>query len=77
MLSPLSGISSAVSIASARFDRAASAVVDATGASDDSATSDALAPAIVAMLTERLALRAAIEVARTTYDTIDTVINDL
>ena len=72
MISGISGVAGVVQIASARYDRAASAVVDAANdlASNDGSDATELAPAIVQMMTERLAFRAAVEVARTTNETL-------
>jgi hypothetical protein len=72
MISGISGAAGAVRIASARYDRAAQAVVDAANdlASNDGSDATELAPAIVQMATERLALLAALEVARSTNETL-------
>ena len=75
----MSGISAVTSIdlqaAFARFDRAASTVVQS--ASSDASDPGELASAITTMMSEKLALRAALEVARTSNEMITDALKQL
>lgn len=75
----MSGISAVTSIslqtAFARFDRAASTVVQ--NATSDASDPAELVAAITAMMSEQLALRAALEVARTSNEMITDALKQL
>lgn len=70
MISSISSATAGLQAAFARFDRTAAAVVDSSDAiaADDAGDPSALGSAIVAMMSARFEVRAALEVARTSND---------